>query len=126
MKSPLGEAPVFCGGPNIAMKIPPRFFNDTLVFYRDVLKLPAVPDESLSHVFRFGSSLLWLDSVEGITTTEIWLELTTSDTAKAATHFARHDIERCDNVEILPLGFDGFWIRAPSSVVHLVTLPTGP
>lgn len=121
MQTTLDEPLTFCGGPNIAMKIPTGIFNDTLAFYRDVLRLPPASEELRSHVFRFGSSLLWLDPVEGLEVTEVWLEIATSDTAKAAAHLARRGVERCDGVEALPDGFDGFWIKTPASVIHLVT-----
>ncbi len=113
--------PSYRGGPNIAMKIPPVEYEATLRFYRDVVGLPLLDAYRLDHVFQYGSSLLWLDSVPDIERTEIWLELLTQDTAIAGEHFAQTGVERCDAVEPLPAGFDGFWIRSPASVVHLVT-----
>lgn len=120
MKSDSETRPVYRGGPNIAMKIPPGLYEATLQFYRDVVGLPLLNAYSPDHVFQYGPSLLWLDSVPGMERTEIWLELLTSDTAVAGEHFARWGVDRCDAVEPLPAGFDGFWIRSPASVVHLV------
>ena len=121
MPSTPDQLPIFCGGPNIAIKIPPESFEETLVFYRDVLRLPPVSGQSVDHMFHFGSSVLWLDRVEGIETAEVWLEIATPDTASASAHLTRCGVERCDSVEKLPDGFDGFWIRSPASMVHLVT-----
>ena len=103
------------------MKIPSDEYEATLRFYRDVVGLPLLDAYSPDQVFQYGSSLLWLDSVPEIERTEIWLELVTPDTTIAGEHFARSGVERCDAVEELPAGFDGFWIRSPASVVHLVT-----
>ena len=113
--------PSFSGGPNIAMKVPPAEYEATLAFYRDVIGLPLIDSHRPSNVFQFGSSLLWLDCVADILRTEIWLELITPDTAAAAEHLSRAGVPRCDSVETLPAGFDGFWIRCPASVVHLIT-----
>lgn len=121
MNSVTETKPVYRGGPNIAMKIPLAEYEATLRFYRDVIGLPLLAAYSPDHVFQYGSSLLWLDSVPDIERTEIWLELLTPDTATAGEHIARSGVERCDAVEQLPEGFDGFWIRSPASVVHLVT-----
>ena len=113
--------PLYQGGPNIAMKIPLVEYEATLRFYRDVVGLPLLDEYSPDHVFQYGSILLWLDSVSGLERTEIWLELLTPDTAIAGEHLAQSGVMRCDDVEPLPAGFDGFWIRSPASVVHLVT-----
>jgi catechol 2,3-dioxygenase-like lactoylglutathione lyase family enzyme len=121
MNSVSEEKPVYEGGSNIAMKIPLAEYEATLRFYRDVVGLPLLDAYSPDHVFQYGSSLLWLDSVPDIERTEIWLELLTPDTAMAGEHLARSGVERCDAVEPLPAGFDGFWIRSPASVVHLLT-----
>ncbi|WP_395749391.1 hypothetical protein [Prosthecobacter sp.] len=113
--------PAFQGGPNIAMKVPLIEYEATLRFYRDVVRLPQLNSYKPDNVFQFGSSLLWLDCVAGIQQAEIWLELLASDTSLAAEHLKRSGVERCDSVETLPTGFDGFWIRSPASVVHLIT-----
>lgn len=113
--------PLFRGGPNIAMKIPPSEYQTTLQFYRDVIGLPQLDSYRPDSVFQFGSSLLWLDSTPEVEKSEIWLELIASDTAIAAEYLSRSGVERCDSVENLPPGFDGFWIRSPASIVHLIT-----
>jgi hypothetical protein len=52
--------------------------------------------------------------------------LLTPDTAIAAEQLSRSGVERSDSVEVLPDDFDGFWIRSPASVVHLVTVRQTP
>ena len=103
------------------MKVPPAEYEATLRFYRDVIGLPHLDSYKPDSVFQFGSSLLWLDCVPDLQRTEVWLELLTLDTALAAEHLSRAGVERCDAVEKLPPGFDGFWVRSPAAVVHLIT-----
>lgn len=118
----LSEKPAlqFRGGPNIALKLPPPVFDATLAFYRDTLKLPVIEEHKPHWVIAFGSSQLWLDKVDGLSQPEVWLEIVTTDTEAARKHFEAQNITRCDEVERLPAGFDGFWIRSPASTVHLV------
>jgi catechol 2,3-dioxygenase-like lactoylglutathione lyase family enzyme len=111
------------GGRNIALKVPPHQFEETLRFYRDAIGLRQLDDHLPSHVFEFGANLLWLDRVEAMTHTEIWLELRTPDTNSAAARLERSGVVRCDAVEHLPEGFDGFWICSPGNIVHLVRGP---
>ncbi len=51
--------------------------------------------------------------------------LAPDDTAAAERHLAEHGIFRCDEVEKLPDGFDGFWIAAPAGTIHLVSTDEG-
>ena len=120
-QSSTGKPPQFQGGPNIALKLPPSVFDATLTFYRDTLRLPLLDQYSPSHVVQFGESLLWLDRVESLSQAEVWLQILTDDTAAAKEHFARSSVTRCDEIEGLPEGFDGFWVLSPSSIVHLVS-----
>jgi catechol 2,3-dioxygenase-like lactoylglutathione lyase family enzyme len=126
MNQPDPLRPSFRGGPNIAMKIPPSEYEATVSFYRDVIGLPLLDSYRPDNVFRYGSSLLWLDCVPELERTEVWLELLTPDTAITAEQLSRSGVERSDSVEVLPDGFDGFWIRSPASVVHLVTVRQTP
>jgi hypothetical protein len=112
--------PRYRGGLNISLKLPPDVFGATLAFYRDTLRLPVLEQFSPGHVFQFGPNNLWLDQIEGLSKPELWLEIITTNTAAAKEHLAAQGIVRCDEVEALPAGFDGFWVRSPSSVVHLV------
>lgn len=111
---------LFAGGRNIALKIPVHEYDETLRFYREVLGLKQLREHLPSIVFEFGTNLLWLDQVETMTQAQIWLELRTPDTKVAADQLDRNDVVRCDAVEKLPEGFDGFWISGPGNIVHLV------
>jgi len=113
----------FRGGCNLAMKIPAAAYDETVRFYRETLGLPQL-EAFLPHVvIQFGPNHLWLDKDEKISKSEIWLEIETSDTAAAASHFAQHQVCRCDEIEPLPPGLDAFWIQGPAANVHLVIHP---
>lgn len=110
----------FFGGRNIAMKVPPHQYESTVRFYRDVLGLKEVGAAAPSIAFEFGANRLWIDRVAGVSQAEIWLEVVTDDIAGAAAQLAGAGVVRCDDVERLPEGFQGFWISSPASIVHLV------
>jgi hypothetical protein len=54
---------------------------------------------------------------------ELWLEVETDDSRTAARHLKAQDVVRCDDIEVLPDGFDGFWVSAPGGIIHLVAGP---
>jgi len=110
----------FTGGRNIAMKVPPHQFDATVRFYRDVLGIQPLEELLPSIGFAFGANRLWIDRVEGLSQAEIWLELVTDDVPAAAEHLGTAGAVRCDQIEPLPAGFEGFWIASPASIVHLV------
>ena len=109
-------------GKNIALKIPSNEFEATVEFYREVLQLESlgIADDGAIG-FDFDGKDLWLDRVPSLSKAEMWLEVRTDDLDSAAKHFSEHDIVRCDEVEPLPEGFRGFWIKNPASIVHLVS-----
>lgn len=111
-------------GTNIALKVPAEQYQKTLAFYRDAVGLEQVHGEEGSHAFRFGTMTLWIDKVAEGGTAEVWLELYAKNTAAAAEHLRAAGAQRCDEVEQLPQGFDGFFIRNPAGIVHLVTSQT--
>jgi len=113
----------FRAGRDIAMKVPPHQFEATISFYRDVLNLPHLKSETNSECFAFGSSHLWIDRVPAMSQAEIWLEVQSDDTEKASELLGAAGVTRCDEIEPLPIGFDGFWICNPAGIVHLVTHP---
>jgi catechol 2,3-dioxygenase-like lactoylglutathione lyase family enzyme len=115
------STPHFRGGPDIALRIPPSGFDATLAFYRDILRLPVLDKYGPDFVFQFGESRLWLDKVASLSQAEVWLQIITDDTAAARQHFTAHGVTRCDEIDSLPAGFDGFWVLSPSSIVHLVS-----
>lgn len=74
-------------------------------------------------VFEFGPNQLWIDQVEGMSQAELWLELAASDVPAAAKHLANAGVVRCDEIEPLPEGYEGFWIASPAAIIHLVAKP---
>jgi hypothetical protein len=108
------------GGSNVAMKLPPHRFDETVAFYRDTLGL-AVSDHGESKLVEFGPIKLWLDRCPQFSQTELWLEVIARDTDEAAKHLADAKVVRCDPIETLPDGFRGFWIASPADIVHIVS-----
>lgn len=111
-------------GRNIAMKIPTHEYQDTVHFYRNVIRLNEIPptSEDSTPRFEFGDKVLWLDCVDWISQAEIWLEIVTSDIAQAATVLQESGCHRRDEIEPLPQGFKAFWISSPSNIIHLISL----
>lgn len=110
----------FEAGRNIAMKVPPHQYEATVRFYRDILGFELERDEPAAAAFKFGSCVLWIDSVPGLSQAEIWLEIVTDDLERAAQAMQAPGISRCDEIESLPEGMRAFWIMNPASIVHLV------
>jgi len=119
--------PKFTPGKNIAMKVPAHEYKNTVSFYRDILGLEAVNNDSDQNIesstFKFGDKTLWIDKVSGISQAEIWLEILTDDLDTASVYFQANHCVRRDEIEPLPEGFSGFWISNPANIIHLVTLP---
>jgi hypothetical protein len=115
----------FSGGRNIAMKVPPHVWGETIEFYRDVANLGVLEEHAPSVVFKFGENKLWIDKVNGLSQAEVWLELTSDDVEEAAEQFESSGIVRRDEIEPLPDGFEGFWITNSASIIHLVSKSSG-
>jgi catechol 2,3-dioxygenase-like lactoylglutathione lyase family enzyme len=115
------QRPHFEGGKNIAMKLPPHLFDQTVVFYRDTLGLPPLRVEVNMCGFQFGAVELWLDRVQTISQAELWLQVDTPDAVVASAYLEQEGTVRCDEIEPLPNGFEGFWISSPAHIVHLVS-----
>jgi catechol 2,3-dioxygenase-like lactoylglutathione lyase family enzyme len=117
--------PKFMPGKNIAIKVPPHQYEQTVSFYRDVLGLEQInhasPDSDDSVALRFGDKNLWIDRVPTLSQAEIWLEVQTDNIEQAAAHFEKANIARRDEIETLPDGFSGFWISSPADIIHLVS-----
>ncbi len=117
--------PTFLPGRNIAMKVPAHEYECTVAFYRDVLGFQQLESSEYSATettrFAFGDKVLWIDSVETLSQSETWLEVTTDDIDAAAQYLAQHNITRRDEIELLPDDFHGFWIASPCNAIHLVT-----
>jgi hypothetical protein len=78
---------LFRPGDNIALKVPSDEFAGTVGFYRDVLGLRVLEEDSGgSVIFDFGGKRLWNDPMPQFSQAEIWLEVITSDLDEAARH----------------------------------------
>lgn len=104
----------------MAMKVPPDSYAQTVSFYRDVIGLEPLADSAGEVGFEFGDMRLWIDKAPAMKQTELWLELRCESPEAAANYLAAAGVARCDEVEALPEGFGGFWVRNPAGVVHLV------
>jgi len=104
------------------MKVPAAEFAATVAFYEATLGFRVESREAETVRFDYGGGKhLWIDRVEGIAKTEVWLEVRTTDIAAAAEHLKAAHITRCDEVKTLPEGMAAFLIKNPAGVVHLVT-----
>ncbi|WP_166352904.1 VOC family protein [Phytoactinopolyspora limicola] len=118
--------PQFDGSVNIALKIPKANYQDTLAFYRDVLRLPVTKDDPSStptvaetHRVTFGVITLWLDRVDTYSRPDVWLETETTNLDAAVQRLAEADIHPCDEIEpISGPGLDSHWIKDPAGIVH--------
>ncbi|WPZ15254.1 hypothetical protein T8J41_05410 [Nitratireductor rhodophyticola] len=118
-------APKLAGGRNIAMKVPPHQYDETVRFYRDVLGMEQIEELLPAVGFRFGANQLWIDKTPGMSQSELWLEIVTDDTKAAAARLEAAGIVRCDEIEPLGENFDGFWISSPAQIIHLVDHKSG-
>jgi catechol 2,3-dioxygenase-like lactoylglutathione lyase family enzyme len=114
------NSPNFSGGANIAIKCPYHTYEQTIAFYRDILGLPLIEEETEGCIFQFGPVRLWIDRVPNISHPDIWLELETNDTESAAAYLKSQGVTRRDEMEQLREDFDGFWVSDPAGVIHLV------
>jgi hypothetical protein len=114
---------VFKGGNCIAIKTPKHVYDNTVKFYSDVLRLPRIEKHKPGYAFEFGSNTLFIDCVEHLSQSEVWLQVIVSNVEAAKFQCAANGITRCDHIENLPDGYDGFWILSPSATVHLVSGP---
>jgi predicted enzyme related to lactoylglutathione lyase len=111
----------FEAGINIAIKIPKSKYEKTVVFYRDILKLPveekpiANPTVSRTHEVKFGHNVIWLDCVDNYTHSETWLQLTVPDVEEATSYLQSSGVETCDEIEELPENMH--WIQDPAGTV---------
>lgn len=111
--------PKFVADTDVAMKVPSILFDEMIAFYRDTLGLPVSMDGESAKV-EFGPVTLWLDNVPAMTQPELWLKVTAPDTEAAASYLEAKGVRRCNEIEKLPEGFDGFWASGPGGLIHLV------
>lgn len=113
--------PNFEAGINIAIKIPKSKYDQTVAFYRDILKFDVQekpidnPTISRTHQMKFGHNVLWLDCVDNYSHSEVWLQLTTPDVNTATHYLASRGVETCDELEELPENMH--WILDPAGTV---------
>ena len=113
--------PKFEAGINIAIKIPKGKFEQTVSFYRDILKLEVeekpIENSTVSRTFevKFGNNIIWLDCVDNYTHSETWLQLTVPDVAEATSYLESNGVETCDEIEELPKNMH--WIQDPAGTV---------
>ena len=114
----------FEGGINIAIKIPKSKYNQTVAFYKNILKLEVAektisnPTVSKTHQVKFGNNIIWLDCVDNYTHSETWLELNTNDIENATKYLNSEGIETCDELEQLPENMH--WITDPAGTVFII------
>jgi predicted enzyme related to lactoylglutathione lyase len=114
----------FKGGINIAIKIPKSKYEETVRFYRDILKLEVSekpienPTVSRTHEVKFGPNTVWLDCVDNYTHSETWLELRTNDVGEATHYLNSKGIQTCDELEKIPENMH--WIMDPAGTVFIL------
>jgi predicted enzyme related to lactoylglutathione lyase len=117
--------PNFEGGVNIAIKIPKSKYQETVNFYRDVLKFEVeeksidIPTVSRTHKVNFGKNVLWLDCVDNYTHSETWLELNTDDVENARRYLKSKGVDTVDELEKIPENMH--WIMDPAGTVFIVS-----
>ncbi len=111
----------FEAGINIAIKIPKSKYDQTVAFYKNILKLEVIekpidnPTISRTHEVKFGNNVIWLDCVDNYTHSETWLQLTVPDVADATSYLLLNGVETCDEIEKLPKNMH--WIQDPAGTV---------
>lgn len=117
--------PEFKPGKNVAIKTPAHEYDSVVNFYGEVLgfkQLPnSGPDPFESVSFIYGDKVLWVDKIEGISHSEIWLEIITSDVQAAQKYLEEKGCKIRNEIEQLPPSLNGFWLSSPSNIIHLVT-----
>lgn len=117
----------FTGGTNIALKVPKYKYEETVRFYRDVLKLKVKeeaisnPTVSQTHSVEFGTNTLWLDCVDNYTHPEIWLEINTANVPAATRYLAQNGTTTKDEFEEIPRS--KHWITDPAGTVMILSTP---
>lgn len=111
----------FEAGINIAIKLPKNKYDETVAFYRDILKLEVKevsidnPTVSRTHSVQFGINVIWLDCVDNYTHSETWLQLTVPDVEEATDYLRQNGIKTCDEIEQIPKSMH--WIMDPAGTV---------
>jgi len=116
--------PEFVPGKNIAVKTPSHEYETVVGFYKNVLGFKQIPIENADHyesvAFEFGDKVLWVDRIEGISQSEIWLEILSKDIAASQEYLVAQGCKLRNDIEELPNSIEGFWLSSPSNIIHLV------
>ena len=91
-----------------------------MAFYRDTLSLSVLRELENTISFEFGSVHLHVERADRHSHPDIWFELITEDVAAGKAYLDQQGVQRRDEIEKLPDGFNGFWVCNPASVTHLV------
>jgi len=116
----------FEAGINIAIKIPKSKYDQTVTFYRNILKLEVEekpiynPTVSKTHQVKFGNNIIWLDCVDNYTRSETWLQLTVPNIDEATKYLKSKGVETCYEIEELPKNMH--WIMDPAGTVFNLQL----
>jgi len=111
----------FEAGINIAIKIPKSKYEQTVAFYKDILKLEVEekpitnPTVSRTHEVKFGHNIIWLDCVDNYTHSETWLQLKVPNVEQATNYLHNSGVNTCDELEELPENMH--WITDPAGTV---------
>ncbi|PCL90385.1 VOC family protein [Paenibacillus lautus] len=106
----------FIGGNNIAIKIPKHKYEETVHFYKEVLRLPYLGFRDGSHAFQHGPNTLWLDCMLNYSQQDVWLEVNTEDPEEASRYLREHRVDRRDEVEVYE-NSRGYWISDPCGTI---------
>jgi len=115
----------FEGGFNIAMKIPPEKYNETVAFYRDILLFDVEevpidhPTVLATHRLIFGPNILWLECVKELPHQQIWLEMTTDDVDSSTRYLQTNEVLIADDLEKIDTN-NMHWIKDPAGSVLLL------
>lgn len=111
----------FEAGIDIAIKLPKSKYEQTVTFYRDILKLEVEekpiknPTVSKTHQVKFGNNIIWLDCVDNYTHSETWLQLTVPDVEVATKYLKEQGVTTCDELE--EISENMHWIQDPAGTV---------
>ena len=111
----------FKAGKNIALKVPTHHYDRTVNFYREILGLHQIEENKPEVVFEFGDKNLWIDKVDYLSQSEIWLEIKCNNIGDAKEHFKVQGLTFRDEIEKLPRDLKAFWITSPNDIIHLIS-----
>ncbi len=117
---------MFRCGPNIAVKVPPRQWDETVRFYGETLGLARIASEAPAVVFEFGEDRLHVDRMETLHEPEVWLEYQTDSNATTVALLSDEGFVHGDSMEPLPRGFHRFWIAGPADFLQRLAREPAP